>query len=449
MVLNRRRFLRLAGSTGSVALTGCNSITETPSIEMPASALRDAPIPIEITGLEPGGSVTFGSRTRSRSGTDWGASATFEAGADGTVVVEEESPIESRYYDTADPMGLFWSMRPVGSDPTEPMPPGVMFRPPAESFAVTLTAETGGNTLAEATTTRRMYDQDIKRVETPKNLVGAAFLPPGDGPAPGVIHLHGQGGQPFVGLARLLASRGFAALALQYFGDPDPLPDTLQEVPVEYVDRAIDWLGSHNRAANGGIGLFGFSRGGPLSLLTASQSNDVSAVVGWASSGIVYEGLGPDRVPAGTSAWSIDGEPVPYLKLAEADLGPPPVSGLPFFEPPLATTSQEQLEAVTVPVEDADTPIYLASATDDQRWPSTRLCERVVDRLDETGYSHSYRHDAFEGAGHFMIPPYLPTAGTMRDSIDIYGGTPSANANANENAWNRTRSFLTDSLPTQ
>jgi len=48
-----------------------------------------------------------------------------------------------------------------------------------------------------------------------------------------------------------------------------------------------------------------------------------------------------------------------------------------------------------------------------------------------------------------MIPPSLPTAGTMRDSIDIYGGTPSANANANENAWNRTRSFLTDSLPTQ
>jgi dienelactone hydrolase len=252
-----------------------------------------------------------------------------------------------------------------------------------------------------------------------------------------------------VGLAQLLASRGFAVLALQYFGDPDPLPDTLREVPVEYVDRAIDWLGSHNRVAMGGVGLFGFSRGGPLALLTANQNNDVSAVVGWASSGVVYEGLGPDRVPAGTSAWSIDGKPVPYLSLAEADPGPPPTSGLPFFEPPLDTASQEQLEAATIPVEDADTPVYLVSATDDQRWPSTRLSDRVVDRLNETGYPHSYRHDAFEGAGHFMVPPYLPTAGMMRDSTNIYGGSPAANARANESAWNRTRAFLSRVLSDQ
>jgi nucleolar protein 56 len=362
------------------------------------------------------------------------------------VTVGEQPPVESRYYDGVDPMGLFWSMRPVGTDPTESLPPGALFRPPAEAFEVTLTAETGGRTLAEATTTRRMYEQDIERVEPPDDLVGAAFMPPGDDPVPGVIHLHGLGGQPFVGLARLLASRGFAALALQYFGDPEPLPDTLLEVPVEYVERAIDWLDAHERVSGGSVGLFGFSRGGPLALLTASRNDYLGAVVGWVPSGVVYEGLGPDRAPAGTAAWSIDGEPVPYLELAEADPGPPPTSGLPFFEPPLDDESRERLEAAEIPVEDADAPIYLASVTDDQRWPSTRLCERVVDRLDGTGYPHSYRHDAFEGAGHFMIPPYLPTAGTTRDSTDIYGGSPAANARADEIAWNRTLSFLSRSL---
>jgi len=446
MVLSRRSFLQLVGSMSPIALAGCNSSTMSPSIEIPASGLRDEQIPIEVTGLSPGMSVTLRSRTRSRGGEEWTARATFEAGPDGTVTVREQSPTESRYYDRADPMGLFWSMQPVGTNPTEPLSPGVMFRPPTESFEVTLIAETDGRTLAEATTTRRMHEEDIERVEPPDDIVGAGFLPPGNDPVPGVIHLHGVEGQPFVGLARLLASRGFAALALQYFGDPDPLSDTLVEVPVEYVDRALDWFGSHERVTDGGIGLFGFSRGGPLALLTASRNDNVSAVVGWAPSAVVYEGLGPDRAPAGTAAWSLDGEPVPYLELAEADLGPPPTSGLPFFEPPLDNTSQEQLEAATIPVEGVDTPIYLASVTDDQRWPSTRLSERVTDRLDGTGYQHSYRHDAFDGAGHFMIPPYLPTAGTIRDSTDVYGGSPTANAHANETAWNRTRSFLSDSL---
>lgn len=411
---------------------------------MPASALRDEPIRVEIVGLDPGEAVTLRSRARSRDGTEWGASATFEVGADGTVTVGEQAPVESRYYDRPDAMGPFWAMRPVGADPTEPLPPDALFRPPAESFEVTLTAEAGGRTLAEATTVRRMYDRDIVSVDPPGDIVGSAFLPPGDDPAPGVIHLHGQGGTPFVSLARLLASRGVATLALQYFGDAEPLSDTLSEVPVEYVDRAVDWLGSHERVA-GGVGLFGFSRGASLALLAASRNDDVGAVVGWAPSGVVYEGLDADRSPAGTAAWSIDGEPVPYLELAAADPGPPPAPALPLFEPPLDAVSSQRLEAATIAVEDADAPIYLASVTDDRRWPSTRLSERVVDRLDATAYPHSYRHDAFASAGHFVTPPYLPTAGTMRDPVDVYGGTPAANARANAAAWERTRSLLTSS----
>ncbi|WP_336338305.1 acyl-CoA thioester hydrolase/BAAT C-terminal domain-containing protein [Haloarcula brevis] len=292
-----------------------------------------------------------------------------------------------------------------------------------------------------------MYAPDIGSAPLPDGLVGAAFLPPGDDPVPGVIHLHGHGGAPFVGLARLLASRGFAALALQYFGDPDPLSDTLRAVPVEYVTRAVEWLGSHERVVEG-VGLFGFSRGGTLALLAASRTDAVGAVAGWATSGGVYEGFGPDRTPAGTAAWSVDDRPVSFLELADADPGPPPAPGLPLFEPPLDAAPRERLAAATVPVEAADAPIYLVSAADDRRWPSTRLSARVVDRLAGAGYLHPYAHDAFEDAGHYMRPPYLPTAGTTRDRTDVYGGSPAANARANETAWRRTRAFLSRALQT-
>lgn len=447
MAPDRRDFLRVAGGAGSIAVAGCSLGGSNPTITVPPRELRDEPISIRVTGLEAHTRASLRSRTRSRSGTAWGASAVFEAGPDGTLTVGDQRPVEGRYYDRPDPMGLFWAMRPVGADPTEPLAPSVRFVPPADAFDVTLAVESDGTMLAEATTTRLLSDPNIQTVsDSPDGIVGTAFLPPGTEQVPGVIHLHGAGGTPFRGLARLLASRGFATLALQYFGTPASLPDTLRELPVEYVRRAVDWFRKHERVADGGIGLFGFSRGGTLALLAATLSDHVGAVVGWCASGVVYEGFGPNRTPAGTSAWTVDGEPVPYLELAEADLGPPPTPGLPLFEPPLENTPRDHLDAATIPVEDVTAPIHLVSATDDQRWPSPRLSDRVIARLDSATYSHPYRHEAFEDAGHFIMPPYLPTAGTMRDATHIFGGTPAANARANTVAWRRTKAFLARSL---
>jgi nucleolar protein 56 len=58
--------------------------------------------------------------------------------------------------------------------------------------------------VAETATTRRLYDPDITRRRIDRDgLVGDAFLPPGDGAVPGVVHLHGAGGRPFRGVGRL------------------------------------------------------------------------------------------------------------------------------------------------------------------------------------------------------------------------------------------------------
>ena len=273
------------------------------------------------------------------------------------------------------------------------------------------------------------------------DLVGRFFAPPGDGSAPGVLHLHGAGGRPHLATGRLLASRGYAALVLHYFGDPGPLPDGLVEVPVEYVETAVEWLRERDRVI-GRVGLVGFSRGGTLALLAGSRCADVGAVVGWVPGGVVWEGLTARRRPAGTSAWSVDGEPVPYLSMAEPELGPPPNPGLPYFGPALSAASEDERRAASVPVEETDAPVLLVSATDDARWPSTRLSERVVERLDASDYPHEYRHDRYEGAGHYLRLPYLPTPGTVRDRYRVYGGAPAANARASAGAWTGTLSFL-------
>jgi hypothetical protein len=88
------------------------------------------------------------------------------------------------------------------------------------------------------------------------------------------------------------------------------------------------------------------------------------------------------------------------------------------------------------------------SADDDRRWPSAALSERVVDRLEASGYPHVYRHVRNRSAGHYLRLPYLPTAGTTRDQFDVYGGGRVANARASERAWVETHAFLEDALST-
>ena len=436
----RRAFLRSL-AVGPLAGAGCVSRGAAPSVAVRTSALTDESVAVEVEGLEPRTSVVLRASAASRDGSTWASRARFEVGDDGRLPVSSRAPVEGTY-GTADTMGPFWSKRPAGTAPGASLPPDALFVPGESGYEVALAADLGGETVATATTTRRLFDPDIERraVEHP-DLVGRFFAPPGGGPAPGVVHLHGAGGRPHLGTGRLLASRGFAALVLQYFGDPEPIPDGLVEVPVEYVERAVEWLRARDRVS-GRVGLVGFSRGGSLALLAASRCEAVGAVVGWVPSGVVWEGLTRRRRPAGTSAWSVGGEPVPYLEMAEAEPGPPPSPALPYFEPALSDATDGELRTASVPVEEADAPIRLVSVTDDARWPSTALCERVVGRLDEHDYPHERRHDRYEGAGHYLRLPYLPTPGTTRDRYRVYGGDPAANARASAGAWLGTRSFL-------
>ncbi|ELZ26592.1 dienelactone hydrolase-like enzyme [Halogeometricum pallidum JCM 14848] len=444
-VPDRRAYLRAVGSLGLASLAGCAADGPDPAVTLPSSALTDGPVRIVVENLDPGAPVTLRASARARDGEEWASHAAFEPNADGVVAVPARAPLDGTY-DRADAMGPFWSMRPTDAPADRPLSPGTRFTPPQGAYDVTLAVERDGETVAEAMTTRLLSDPDVESRPIGDGLVGRFFAPPGDDPVPGVVHLHGAGGRAHLATGRLLASRGIATLTLRYFGDPGPIPNTLAEVPVEYVERAVSRLLEYDRVAGPAVGLFGFSRGGSLALLAASRSDAVGAVVGWVPSGLVWEGLGYGRGPAGTSAWSADGDPVPYLELAEVDPGPPPAPALPYYEPALNDATEAELDAAAIAVEDAGAPVYLVSAADDRRWPSTAFCDRVMSRLDAADYAHEYRHDGHPGAGHYLRLPYLPTPGISRDRYNVYGGTPAANARASASAWSETLAFLRTAL---
>jgi uncharacterized protein len=286
-----------------------------------------------------------------------------------------------------------------------------------------------------------------------EGLVGTLFCPSNPGPHPAVIALGGVGGGLREGGAEALASEGFASLALAYFG-VDPLPSELVEIPLEYFEWAIAWLKSQPEVDANRIALVGNSKGGELALLLgATYPEDVKAVIGYAPSAVVWQGITFNREAyhgGPRSPWSLRGEPVPFARFARplptqmvrmvgSYLGRQPIVGRVFYE--RAIKNETAVAAAEIAVEKIDGPLLLISGTEDQMWPSTRLSEMAIERLKAHDHPFPYEHLRYEGAGHMITLPNAepPVSWTSRYEV---GGTREANEFANADSWTKVLGFL-------
>lgn len=284
-------------------------------------------------------------------------------------------------------------------------------------------------------------------------MVGTLLQPSTASPHPGVVALGGAGGGLSEGGARVLASEGFAVLALAYFG-ADDLARELVEIPLEYFERAIAWLRAQPGVDEDRVAVVGNSKGAELALLLgATYPGDVGAVVGYAPSPIVWQGIPFDRevyYGGPRSPWSFRGEPVPFAPLSR----PLPseliqmtgsffdgraINARPFYE--RALDDGPAVEAASIAVEKIAGPVLLISGTDDGLWPSTRLSEMVMERLKAHDHPHPSEHLRYEGAGHMIaLPGYEPEESWGR-RLEL-GGSREANEFANTDSWPKVLHFL-------
>ncbi len=286
-----------------------------------------------------------------------------------------------------------------------------------------------------------------------ERLFGTLFLPSTPASPPMVITLGGAGGGLSEGGAKALASEGFAALALAYFG-VDGLPRELVEIPLEYFQRALAWLRAQPGVDATRVAVVGNSKGAELALLLgATYPEDVAAVVGYAPSPIVWQGIPFDREVyyfGPRSPWSLRGEPVPFAPLARplaseiflitgSLFDGRPVSGRPFYERALAYRAA--VNAATIAVERTNGPVLLISGTADELWPSTRFAEMAMQRLRAHDHPFPFEHLRYEAAGHLITLPGYEPKEDWRRRVKL-GGSRKANEFANTDSWPRVLGFL-------
>jgi dienelactone hydrolase len=298
---------------------------------------------------------------------------------------------------------------------------------------------------------RRFVQEGVRLTPAHENgLVASFYEPPQPGPHPALMILGGSGGGIPESAAQLLASHGYAALAVGYFG-MEGLPATLSLIQLEYFGRALEWLQAQRAVDGTKIGVLGGSRGGELALLLGATYPQITAAVAYAPSHVVWPGCCDTRSYA-ASAWSHNGEPLPFVpgtsdptRLAKYAGGSPPLLLHRFL------ASLEDIVAVTraaIPVERINGGVLLISGRDDQLWPSSQMADLVVARLQRHSFTHPYLHLSYEQAGHAVGTPYRPTTGLTRSVHPItkiaypMGGTPAGYARAQADSWPQVLGFL-------
>jgi dienelactone hydrolase len=407
--------------------------------------LVDEPVGIVVRGCEPNAPVHVTMLVDGAGGI-FRSEATYQADDTGAVDTAVAASRSGTYLGV-DPLGLWWSGDPVGPSTLGPSAP----------LTGRLRVETSGGSV-EATVERSWLAPGATMTPVDEAGVSGLFArPSGNGPFPAVVAFAGSGGGlgPAAAWAPVLASHGFATLAVAYFGAPG-VPAELERIEVEVVERAVGWLGRRNDITPG-VAVTGISRGSELALLAGALLDGVAAVAAFAPSGVSWGGLGP-RGPIDAPAWTFRGEDLPYAPMAP----PPPgmdLTGIsaplrlrPLFEAALAAYP-DAIDAAEIPVERIRGPVFLVSGGSDAMWPSTEMADIAVRRAAEHDFAHSMIHLRYPDGGHtcFGVPgtPVVVDSGPhpVTGGIYAFGGTRAANAAARADCWPRLLDFLAAALP--
>lgn len=298
-------------------------------------------------------------------------------------------------------------------------------------------------------------------------LFGNLYVSNPEGEKPAILILSGSdGGIPGTNaipesFLEYLASHGFVILALAYFGI-EGLPDTLENIPLEYFEKAVQWLKSQFFVDASLLGVLGQSRGAELSLVLGSLFPKMfQAICAIAPCNMAIGGFPHPNEPA----WIYQKTPLPFLSgfssdektLTESDdlkiaiqNQEIPLRANPEEDPCIiadlfiARQKKKDAKNAEIPVENIKCPLLLLSGDQDAIWPSSFYCEAILEKLKNCS---NPKHIRFPEAGHGILVSYDgPIYHPKGNFWCKLGGTPEGNAPGNTQSWKIILEFFQNTL---
>ncbi|XP_065130843.1 peroxisomal succinyl-coenzyme A thioesterase-like isoform X4 [Paramisgurnus dabryanus] len=403
----------------------------------PSRGLVDEMFQIVIMNLLPNQKVTLQSLHQSEDKDFWEAFGHYISDEHGTVTVSKDESLGGTYEGT-EPMGLLWSMRPVPGSRS-----GLRLRKKdvLSPMVVHISLYSGHisegfskqTALATSVTERWFIAPGVQRVDVrEKGVRGTLFFPPGPGPYPGVMDLWGGGGGLVEYRSALLASHGFASMALEYM---NPNEQKTAAIDASYFEEAYTILRNHPKVQKDRLAMLGLSFGGVVTLNMVAYSKIIKpqCCVCISSSHVV---------PFEKSLFEIFEE----MKRNAHKMcvnGDNQFINRNFFQ-----TIPSDLN-LKVDVGKIKCPLLLVNGDDDDNCPSVESAEDMKEIMKKAGNHHLLKVLTYPGAGHLIEPPYTPHIRASNfifhggdKVVMVWGGQTKPHAYAQEHAWKKILAFL-------
>lgn len=412
----------------------------------PITALCDHKLDFRISGLPPSGRV----KTRASFRLPWAKDVLYESEAwftaddKGAVDLSSQKPEEGGY-DFIDSMGLITSAR--SRDPQAIKKIGHV---DIDENLIIQVEASNAEEKQEVRLTRCFMDTAVKRLKITDGFVGELFYWEGANRRT-IIFLGGSGSGLGVNapLAAGLASRGFNVLSLPFHGEAG-LPNQLSMIPLEYFERAFDWLAKNPITRCKDLWILGMSKGAEASLILASQNPAITRMVLWAPHAYCFNGIAFKN----ESSWSYEGTPIPYIRLKnrwlvknmlDCMMKNKPFGYTSTYRKGLAMATNR--EAARIKVEKMNTDVMMFTSKDCNMWNTFDGCLEIMATLDENHYGHEYDLTVYEDAGEpYYIPYVIPAGETSAKLLPRLvlstGGTLKGNAFARADSWEKTVEYF-------
>ncbi|KAM4707500.1 acyl-coenzyme A amino acid N-acyltransferase 2-like [Discoglossus pictus] len=407
------------------------SLTVTPEV-----SLTDEPLKIRAWGLQPQQIITLRAWVKDEKGRVFSSRAFYISDNEGVVDLEH-SPAVGGDYKGIYPMGLIWGLKPV-SPYKRLIKWDVMGSPLCvhlELYSDLMLSSSPENAPDVTKVVEQWYvAPGVKRIQVREGRIrGALFLPPGEGPFRGIIDMFGGLGGLMEFRSSLLASRGFASLALAYFAYDD-LPRTLEHVDLTYFEEAAQYLLRNPKISGDGVGALGVCKGAEIALAMASYLPQVKATV---------------CINAPTNAINVNsfsyvnvfrrGNPHCMEKILVTETGAVSMTDI------WTDTRKPEHQNSVTPLEKAKGPILFVVGEADQSCNSLIYAKEALSRARKHGKKNVHMV-SYPGAGHLIEPPGSPFCPISRFPLFPFhvnwGGELLAHCSAQEASWREIQDFF-------
>ena len=246
------------------------------------------------------------------------------------------------------------------------------------------------------------------------------------------------------------AKANYVGLSLPYYRQ-EGLPEQMEEIPLEYFDKAIGWLKEQSEVNPDKIIVMGASRNAELALLIASYfPNNIHGVIAFSPSSVSWSNtvltFNSDSVKP---SWTFKKQPVPYIVMDKIKGTPTSrIKTLSYWKNGLSDSVA--VSNASIKVENINGPILLLSGVEDEVWPSSIMSDMIENRIKLNSFRFVFENIKYENAGHLVSGnPNNPSSirqGKMvigGKSYDYnFGGTETGDMEAQKDAAQRVFNFL-------